>query len=393
MPGPYGVVDSGFNRKRLEDIKLEMETAAKEAWGDDLNVSSSSPMGQFIGIPASQLSECWEVLEVCYHGFDPDAAEGFLLQFLASLTGTLWKDATKSVAVCTVGLNPGVELTPGKIIAHDTIPTRRFILREAVKNNTGSPGSFPATFDAETAGPVEAPANTLIDIITPVTGWTFCTNEADAIVGSPADTNDTLRARRQRELSAAGGSTPSGTVADLSKLTFLEAVSNLENDTLAVNADGVPPKSFEILVYKSGGLSTTEKNQVAQVIWNTKPSGIKPVGSTTGTAIDKNGNPQTVAFTQLEEVPIYVTLGLTTNSDYAGDPSLVKAALVTGGNTLQGGDDVIALRIRSYAFSVAGVVDVPVYNQGLSPGPVSGANLSIAVRQIARFSISNITVL
>jgi hypothetical protein len=82
-------------------------------------------------------------------------------------------------------------------------------------------------------------------------GWNNITNPLDAKRGRAADTNETLRARREAELAAAGSGSVDGIRADLLRLEdedgarVIDSCRVFDNDTDAFNADGLPPHSVE----------------------------------------------------------------------------------------------------------------------------------------------------
>ena len=70
----------------------------------------------------------------------------------------------------------------------------------------------------------------------------------------------------------------------------------------------------------------------------------------------------------------------------------IKAALKNLGDAQQIGEDVIALRYECVALTIAGVVDVSDFNIGTAPSPSGDANITIALRELARFDTSNFAV-
>lgn len=81
----FGVTPQGFARKRLPELIVELEAAAKLTFGSSVVVSPQSPMGQTIGLFADLLATVWETAEDTYQSYDPDQAEGVRLDMLARL--------------------------------------------------------------------------------------------------------------------------------------------------------------------------------------------------------------------------------------------------------------------------------------------------------------------
>ena len=83
------VTAAGLEIKTIEQILGELSTRQKTEIDAALNTAADSPMGQLNGIFAAQLREAWEVLQVAYNGFNSDVTEGFLLEALSAITGTV----------------------------------------------------------------------------------------------------------------------------------------------------------------------------------------------------------------------------------------------------------------------------------------------------------------
>ena len=58
----FGVVNSGFNIKRLDDIKTSIENDLKSSsnFGNDIDTSAGSVIGQLVGTFSKALAENWE---------------------------------------------------------------------------------------------------------------------------------------------------------------------------------------------------------------------------------------------------------------------------------------------------------------------------------------------
>ncbi len=84
-----GLTAAGFERKRLPEIKAEIEAALKAQFGNDIDLRSESVFGQLVGVLALPISDLWEEAENIYLAFDPDYAEGVSLDSLAALTGVV----------------------------------------------------------------------------------------------------------------------------------------------------------------------------------------------------------------------------------------------------------------------------------------------------------------
>jgi uncharacterized phage protein gp47/JayE len=385
---------TGLQIKTIEEILDELSTQQKAEIDSTLNTAPDEPLGELNGIFAAQLREIWEVAQVAYNGFNPDAAEGFLLEKLSALTGTLREGATKSTVVpMTVDLDAATTLLAGTHFAHVVgLPDNRWTPIEDYTASVG--GSQSVDFEAEFAGAVIANAGTITVIATAVTGWNSVTNPNDANVGKEIDTNAELRQRREEELRATGSATLDAIRADVLADEDVLQVSVFENTSSVVDANGLPPKSIEVVVF-DGSPPTLSNNEIAQLIFDTKPAGIETYGLETGTATDSLGAFHTIKFSRPTELQIWIELFVSVNisSGYAGASALEAALVELNTTDLLQGRDVIAARLGEVAMSFDGIFDLYSPPQlGLSPSPVGTANIVIGPREIARLDTGRITI-
>lgn len=388
----FGITAEGFELKTLRDILTEIEDDQHAEIDPLLDVSPVSPDGQRNAITARQAALCWELLEQCYDGHDPDKAEGDQLIATCKLTGTVPRAATYSEVDCTVNLDSGTTLQPDVHFA--SINGKPDVLFTPKAEYTAAVGGAQTVrFRAQVAGPVVCNAGTLTVIASPLVGWNSITNPLDATTGLPADTDETLRARRDEELAKAGSSTVRAIKADV--LAVSEngigptSVLVLENDTDTTNVDGVPAHAFEVIVYDPTPITNT---LIAQAIWDTKPAGIKAHGAITANATDPDtGELHPVKFSRPTAKNVYVTFEtVTTGPGYVGDAAF-KTAVVSylrGKHSI--GDDVAELQCWLAAGSVTGVLKIGAVKLGFAAAPTGTDDLAIAPREIAAFDTSRI---
>jgi uncharacterized phage protein gp47/JayE len=102
----YGLTDSGFNAKRLETIKGEIEQSLRDRIAQNIDLRPESIFGQFVGLESEMASIFWELLQDVYLSQYPDYATGFSLDNAVSinLISRLEAQKTNVNAVC-YGLN------------------------------------------------------------------------------------------------------------------------------------------------------------------------------------------------------------------------------------------------------------------------------------------------
>lgn len=397
----YGVTSTGFVRPSLQDILADTERDQRAFVSQNLDQSAESPLGQINGITARQLGMAWEALETAYNAFDVDKAEDFLLTALGKLTGTWRGAATKSVVLCTVNLNAGTTLIAGTHFARVVgKPNIRFTPREnvvaAVSGNIAN-----VVFEAETPGPIEVASATLTVIATAVIGWNSVTNPNPATPGTVEEQDPEFRTKLDEQIATAGNQTFAAIRSDLLALRhegaqWMNSVVIFENALEVIDGETRPPHTFEVLISDDTALRPPDyDDQIAQVIWDNKPAGIRPYGfgGASGNAIDDLGVTRFVSFSRASQISIYVSLTLTTVPGFTAQAA-VKDAIVLGGAATfkDAGTDVIALYLRSLAFSVPGVIDVPVFTLGVTPSPAGTGNIAIGLRQVAAFAVARIVI-
>lgn len=97
-----GLSKFGFEIKRLPEIKAEIESALRTAFGDEIDLRAESVFGQLVGVLSLPISELWEEAQNVYLSFDPDYADGVSLDSLAALTGVTRIPATPTTVTAAL---------------------------------------------------------------------------------------------------------------------------------------------------------------------------------------------------------------------------------------------------------------------------------------------------
>lgn len=386
-----GITIDGFTIKTLEELQADIEAEQRATIDPAISQAPTQPLGQLNGIWSRKFAELWEVAQTCYNAFNPAAAEGVQADNVAALTGTVREPAIKSRAVVTLNLNAAVTVPAGSVVAVDGQPQFQFELVTEVTST--SSGDYDGIFDCTQTGPVPANAGTLTDIVTPVSGWNSATNAEDAILGAVVESDSSLLLRRQDELAAPGDSTLPGIKADVLLVTGVLDVLVFENTTLVVDANNLPGKSFEVVVWDSDP-AAADDTEVATTIWDSKPAGIETYGSTTTAITDSDDIVRNVKWSRATTLDVWLEYDLVTNAHYPvdGDAQL-KALVVAFCQTAFGlDDDVVALVLRAKALEISGVVDVTALRLGFSASPSGTSNLTVGIREIAQFDSTRIEV-
>jgi hypothetical protein len=387
MPAPFGVTPTGFNRPTQREIIALMEQDQLAEMDSDLDVSPDGTLGQLNGIYSRPIDKLWQELETIFHAFDPDAAEDLLLTFLAKLTGTERRAAASSETPCTIVADEGTIIEAGVNFASVAgKPDIRFTPKETFTAVGAGPYNN-VIFRSEETGPVEAPAGFLTVIATPVSGWTSITNSGDATGGRVADEDPTVRLRREQQLTRAGSSTLDAIRADLLAIDEIEHVEMFENVKDTSDSNGLPPHTYEAVIW-DGSPPAASDDAIAQVLWD---SNHRSFGSSSGTATDANGIAQPMRFTRSTAKQVYLIFDM--DVDGAFVDADFRAAVAEQANAIHNtGADVFATRLIALAWAQPGVTNVHSVKLGFAPTPTLSLDLTVAIREIARFDSGNISV-
>jgi hypothetical protein len=370
-----GVTPEGFVRKTETELFDEMIASARAKISPSLDGDADSVAGNVIQIAASKHAENWEVLEDVYNSRGASSS-GASLDRECSITGTKRDAPTYSEVSATVNVDPGTYAIGAIAATVQDNPNARFVSITAVTNGGGSPASFPVTMRADTAGPVKALAGTLTNLDAPPAGVNSITNAADANVGRGVEGDAALRIRRKRELSDPGQTTIGALRASLSRhgreendtRTPLDLFDVKTNRSSVTDGAGRPSKSVEVVTL--GGVA----NEIAQTVWDNLPLGIEAYSASanSGTAVDDEGNNQTVAYTVATAHRLYARVTVVIDGTYAGDDA-VKAAVADFtdgtltvslsdgsevGGAIEIADDVVPSQISAAVQGVRGVKSV-----------------------------------
>lgn len=125
----FGLLTTGFVRKRLSDIKLEIEASLREKFGQGINLQAESVFGQLTGIAAERESLIWEKMEAVYNSQYPDTASGTSLDKVVALNGIERLPAAPSKIDALMQIffgTPGTVITAGSVVSVDGNPSAKF---------------------------------------------------------------------------------------------------------------------------------------------------------------------------------------------------------------------------------------------------------------------------
>ncbi len=447
MPVPQ-LTSAGLQVATLADVRDQINSDWLQAFGASMDVSDASPDGQQIGIAAEIFALLNELLEAIVASQDPNKATDAALDAICALTGTKRAGATFSRVTLTLTGTPTTPVPDGSLastastgqqfttagagtvtivaatpwggstayVAGDRRTNASGIYLCTVPGTSASSGGPTGTTRginiidggvtwrflgpgtgyvdvvarATVTGPVVAVAGDIVNIDTPTGGWQGVINLLDATVGTNAMTNAQLRVLREQEL-ARPGTSPKNAIRtallDVPGVTSCTVFSNVGDVT---DGNGIPPHS--VLAMVKGGAD----QDIWDALLDNVADGIRTFGAVIGTSTDDEGTPQTMAFSRVTEILIYVSVALVVdpNKFPADGAAQIALAIATNGNARDDGTDVTSAWVLAQVFTVAGVLnfDTSLPRIGTAPSPSSTATIAITQFQRAVFDTSRTVV-
>ncbi len=214
----YGVTTNGFSRKRLAEIKTDLEANLALAFGVPVSTSPNSVIGQLVGVAAASIDELWQAAEDTYNAMYPNTAAGTSLDSSAGFAGVTRLNAakTKIYAVCYGEINitipKGAQIQGTDSSYYEAYEESRISLDNAVSfsltlGNVTSGAVYSVTIDGTTASHTAGSSDTVNTVLVVLTsglpsGWSGSVNnnvltlsQSDRINGAVASASTNLTVR------------------------------------------------------------------------------------------------------------------------------------------------------------------------------------------------------
>ena len=249
--------------------------------------------------------------------------------------------------------------------------------------------------DAEVAGAINAPSNSITTMVT--SSSVVTTNPASYVIGRARELDEDYRLRILNTNNTSGKATVEAIQDDTSLVSGVTTSRVIENATSTVDVSGRPAHSFETIV--QGG----EDVDVGDAIWVAKPAGIESHGNTPVSVTDKYGNPQTVELTRPTTINLAFDIDYTKHTETAfpaDGESLIIAKVVAKTNALSLGEDTIPVAYFGDIIAEVGYLEnlvvrvQQITNQGDTPsgGSWQTTKLSVSDSELARTISTDITI-
>ncbi|TGK04170.1 baseplate J-like protein [Leptospira langatensis] len=408
----FGVTPQGFIRKSYSDILQALEDRAKleENFGPEIDLSPYGELGIILQNVAKEFDEVWQGLEETYYSKFINQAEGVQLDRVVAQGGLSRIPAQRSAVDIRVTGETNTVVPQGFLV--QTAQGIQFGLSRDTTLTVSTGQLLPFT-SINSGSETVVPAGSITEIVVPLSGVDSVSNPFPSIGGAPVESDAELR-QRYKDRSTFGGSSVPAIRESILQVEFVSAVTVYENVTSAVDPDGRPAHSIEIIVAgtPSGSTSQDEYDRnIATAIFNSKPAGIQTYAAEgpnkkSKDILDANGQPHTMLWSVPTAVEIYIKVLITKNTDWVTtNEQLIQTRViqVIGGVDTIGsvsteypgldvGADVFGWQIIANFDGIKGIDDV-VINLGIAPNPTSTAKVSINASEFAQTFNSLIQVI
>ena len=344
--------EKGFKRRTYQEVLESKIERAKELFGADIDTSEQTPLGKFIRIGAYDQALTEEEAEKIYYSIFPDTAEGVSLDRLCVFYGVTRNPAESSRYIVTVTGRAGETVPAGFLVG--TEDGINFYNTENVV--IGDNGQCEIIVDCIEAGGIgNVNSSDINKVVNPVAYVSSIIGKSAVKNGSEVESDYSLRLRAKAARGGLGSCTEDAIIAALLTVPTVISANVAANYTDEVDEHGRPPRSFEC--YITGG--EDYHVEIAETIFDKKPIGIKTHGQITQVITDIGGHSHDIKFSYTENVPVYVLMEITTNSDYEADGAKqITNKLKDYIDNLGVGADVILSSLYGYIHSVSGVAEV-----------------------------------
>lgn len=244
---------------------------------------------------------------------------------------------------------------------------------------------------AQTTGPITTPAESITLLVTPIAGVTSVLNPLALTSGRNRESDEEYRVRLKTDQTISGKATLPAIEAALRATAGVSYAEVVQNNTMATDGDGRPPKSVECVV------EGATDEEVARVIFDSVAAGIATFGNTGPIVFsDDDGDTQSISFSRptAYDIEVRITYSVYSEESFpSGGEDTMRTAVLDHINGLGIGVDVIPMRAFSPIYnSVTGVGDLLVEVREAGSGTWLSVTLPVAATEFAQTTLNDITV-
>ena len=379
--------DLGFHRPTYAELLAEQETRARQLFGDDIETGEATALGKYIRLNTYDYARLYELAEKIYYARFPNFATGVQLDRLTPFANISRNPATVARHIVEFYGIAGKTVEQGSLVATGDGVTF-YTLEDVTMQDEGlGLGTARVTVECTEFGTVGNVAVGEIDRMGNPNGYVREVRHiALKLLAKDAETDKALRERFHDVVKGTGSGTWEALYGALERITNVDGVVIVENDT-AETVGTMPPHSFQCYIVAPNTLD----QQIGQTIFDKKPIGIKPLGEVEVTVLDSAGSAHVMRFSRAIEKQISLQATIKKTTSYPEDGTeQIKTNIANLINGLSNGDDVILSRLYSAIHAVEGVAEVADLKIKAGDGAFAAANIICLPAEFARIQKENI---
>lgn len=236
---------NGLQTATQSELVANQTVALKAIYGNDINLGSSTPDGQWMTINIQSALDLEDFVSQVNASFDPDQAIGVLLDQRCAINGVVRQGGTYTITNVTLVTSQstnlyGLDQADNPVYTVSDLAGNQWQL---ITSQVGlAAGTHALAFEAATIGAVLTTPNTITVPVTVVLGVQSINNPTTyTTLGIAQETDAVLRIRRSRSVSISSQGYRKGLYAALRNINGITSVQIEENDTGATSTGSVPP--------------------------------------------------------------------------------------------------------------------------------------------------------
>ena len=273
-----------------QEIRKVLTDAFKNIYGRDIDLSSASADGVYVETLCLMISNILQSFKQYYAQLDVRTASGVYLENLCALSNIRRKDATYST--CSITLTLSNTETQPYVTKEISLADKNGNVWTCSSDSdmTFQPGVAQSLiFTCEEIGPISAPIGWIDKTVNTEKSFTIQQNK-DAIIGSYAESDSELRARRNASLGSTGATVLETMVGTLYQLGPILDVKIYNNDTdksiTALDGTTVQVHDIYVVIRKQQNVDIAD-SKIASAIYEKLTPGIRTTNSSGNNGIAK----------------------------------------------------------------------------------------------------------
>lgn len=268
-----------------DQVKAALIKRYKDTYGYDIDLSNTTADGVFVNDLALIINNVLQSFKTLYGNLNVDTASGAYLDSLCRLSNVTRKRAIPSTAQLLITSSVDTMLYSGTLFIDTT--GNEWVYNGNDIEILASADAYRIDVTCTQLGPIEAKANSITQTVEAT--YLNVAQLSDAAVGNNDETDEELRARRDKSRGAQGVTVLESLVGALLAVDGIEDVQIINNNSAssstASDTTSIPAHSVYVVIRKSETVNITD-DTIGNIIYNAMTPGISttPFTGTNGIA-------------------------------------------------------------------------------------------------------------